>query len=207
MPICWCGATSPRAAGLLREYGWHRPEAPSGDTTADDGHQLSTFVRDGVQVEVHWNIEGERNPFAIDVAALWRRSRSVRIADAPARVLAPEDLLLHVCLHASYNHGWLPFLQGLRPLCDIDACIARFGSDIDWGVFVRRAQSWKAGDCVSLALILARDLVSANVPEGSIMRLAPRGIDPRIVQTAQRLVLGDYYGGILRSLPVSAGHG
>ncbi len=191
-----------RSVGLLREGGWEQPDAPAGETAADDGHQLPTFVRAGVPIEVHWNIEDERCPLSIDVDALWRRSRTALVAGAPARALAPEDLLLHVCLHASYNHGWLPFAQGLRPLRDIASCITHFGPGLDWGVVVRRAQEWKAGHCVWLSLVLARDLVSANVPEQPIARLAPRGADSRTVRTARRLTLGDYYGDVLRSLPV-----
>jgi hypothetical protein len=192
----------PRAVELLNQAGWHQPDAPAGDMVAGSGHQLATFVRDGTHLEIHWTIEDERSPFDIDVEAIWRRARSVPIAGAPAFALAPEDLLLHVCLHASYNHGWLPFNQGLRPLCDVRASIMHFGEELDWNVFTSRAREWKVDCCAWLTLVLARDLVAISVPEGSIARLAPRPVERNIVDAARQLVLGDHYDEVLRLLPV-----
>ena len=59
----------------------------------------------------------------------------------PARVLCPEDLLLHLCLHTGGDEHD-PFLLGLRPLCDIDGVIRR--QTVDWDALGARARSWRA---------------------------------------------------------------
>jgi len=63
-----------RAARVLQALGWRQ-----GAPLAEGGHQLSTFELEGVQVELHWSIEDDAGPFAIDVAGLWERAVPARI--------------------------------------------------------------------------------------------------------------------------------
>ncbi len=56
------------------------------------------FVRGPIMVEPHWSITARRFPFAIDYEALWTRSEVRDLFGARVRVLAPEDLLLILCV-------------------------------------------------------------------------------------------------------------
>jgi hypothetical protein len=151
---------------------------------------------------VHWNIEDDESPFAIDVNGLWQRTRPVQIAGVFALALAPEDQLLHLCLHASYNHGWLQFEAGLRPLIDIGATLRHFAHRIDWDVFAQRAFDWKVQRCAWLTLTLASCLLGADVPERVVTALAPQSGDRAVVDDAVKLALGNYYAEVTQALPV-----
>ncbi|HEU0203063.1 MAG TPA: nucleotidyltransferase family protein, partial [Burkholderiaceae bacterium] len=150
-----------RTAALLRELGWCQPAGNAAAPPPVAGHQLPTFVLAGVQIEIHWAIEDEESPFRVDTPGLWCRAVPVRIAGASAFGLAPEDLLLHLCLHTAYGHGWLQFSGGLRHLCDIAATIRHYRGRLDWTAFVSRAHSWGIARSAWLALAVARELVRA----------------------------------------------
>jgi Uncharacterised nucleotidyltransferase len=192
----------PRVDQTLRSLGWDQPVAD--DATAPRqarGHQLQTFVRDSARIEVHWSIEDDDSPFAIDVDGLWQRAHPVQVAGVSALALAPEDLLLHLCLHASYNHGWLQFEAGLRPLVDIDATLQHFAHRVDWDVFTQRAFGWKVQRCAWLTLTLANYLLGADVPERVVAALAPEAVNRDVVDSAVTLALSNYYAEVTHTLP------
>ena len=192
----------PRVDQILRRLGWDQPLAD--DATAPrqpGGHQLPTFVRDSARIEVHWSIEDDDSPFAIDVDGLWQRAHPVQVAAVAGLALAPEDLLLHLCLHASYNHGWLQFEAGLRPLVDIEATLRHFAHRIDWDVFTQRAFGWKVQRCVWLTLTLANCLLGADVPERILAALAPQAVDRNVVDSAVTLAVTNYYAEVTHALP------
>lgn len=81
-------------------------------------------------VEMHWNIMPALERFNIDADDLWARTRHEIIAGQKAHVLSPEDLLLHISLHAC-KEG---FFRGLRSLLDISKIIQHYGEGIDWGI-------------------------------------------------------------------------
>src|SRR5512143_4009558 len=186
-----------RAAQALREMGW-RQEA--GQRTS--AHQLGTFELEGVQVELHWTIEDDGAPFAIDVAGLWSRAVPARIGRAQALARSPADLLLHLCLHTAYGHGWKQFDGGLRQLADIAAVVRHRGSALEWHDVALRAEAWGAQRCVALCLVTARDLVRAEVPQAVLDRLTQP--HSRWMQLARELSLGSHYAELVRCLPVFA---
>jgi hypothetical protein len=187
-----------RVASVMQARGWRQPH-PLASTAA--GHQLPTFVRDAVQVEIHWGIEDDASPFTIDVEGLWQRACRMRIAGVPTLALSPEDLMLHLCLHTSYGHSWLQFDGGLRAFCDIAASLEHYASRFDWDAFVQRAHAWRVANCAWLTLVLARDLVGAVVPQQPLGALAAGHMDPNLVHVARGLALNDHYVRLASALP------
>ena len=100
----------------------------------------------------------------------------------------PEDLLLHLCIHASHHHQ---FSCGLRCFYDIAETVARLGPALRWEVLVERTvlRGWQRG--VYLALHLAGELSGAEVPRDILERLRPADLTDDIVATALALVLTD----------------
>ncbi len=186
-----------RVTRLLRDQGWRQ----SGGDAQITGHQLPTFVLDRAMLEIHWAIEDDGSPFDIDIDGLWRRASEMRLAGVPTLALAPEDLLLHLCLHASYSHGWLQFSGGLRPLCDIALTVRHYAGRFDWEAFVHRADTWRVRNCVWLTLVLTRDLLRAAIPGDILDRLAPATLDAGWVETAKCLTLGAHYTELSATLP------
>jgi hypothetical protein len=135
---------------------------------------------DATVVSVHWTIEDPRSPFTIDPDLLWARSQSVRMADQPARILSPEDYLLHLCLHAAYRHG---FETPARCYYDLALMTAHFAG-VDWNALVERAQQWGCPRLVYAAYEITRDLFGVGAPEEVTARLGGTPSDRDAVRIA-----------------------
>jgi hypothetical protein len=100
-------------------------------------------------VELHWKaFRGEwlRWTTRIDEAPLW--ARKVPLDGSSATQLAPEDALLHTCLHFSINHQMSGL--GLRPFIDLE--LIRDTYRIDWDTVVQRARAWRVVTATWLVL-------------------------------------------------------
>ena len=171
-----------RASQLLRQSGYvsTEPDRPG------DAHLPPLFKPPGPRIELHWTLMPSRLPFQVDTPGLWTRSQPFSLAGLPARVLCPEDLLLHLCLHTGGDEHD-PFLLGLRPLCDIDGVIRR--QTVDWDALGARARSWRAARCATLALELAVELLGAPVPPAALARLRAPGWDLQWLELAREQAL------------------
>ncbi|RIK58724.1 hypothetical protein DCC62_29230, partial [candidate division KSB1 bacterium] len=102
--------------------------------------------------------------------------------------LCPEDLLLHLCIHASYHHQ---FRFGLRSLCDIAEIIRHYHSRLDWEQLRKRAEEWGVTKCVYLTLRLTNKLLEANVPHDVLQHLRPKELRHSFVAMSEAFTLGD----------------
>ena len=144
----------PAAVALLRGAGFEPEER------AD--HAWS-FRR----AEVPWRLELHRRLtscgrlFPLDVEGLWSRRRG----DAPG----PEDLLLQLALHATFQHGRVLSLiqhEDVRRLLETEA--------LDVDLLERLAREQRAGRALGAALDAAQRVLGARVPE----RLRRTFVDP-----------------------------
>ncbi len=130
--------------------------------SADEHHLPRMFSPHNTVVEVHWNITWPRDQYSLsDLDGLWDRAQTLGVANIEVLGLAPEDLLLHLCIHAAYQHM---FYTGLRPACDIAATIQAYRNELDWSQVVARARQWQWDPGVHLMLRLAQACLDADVP-------------------------------------------
>lgn len=177
-------------AGAVLQHLGFRPLSPyrvSHDGVPYAFHHLPRFVKAGARpVEIHWHVMAPTWTGSIawtDISELWDRAVPARIAGVDAQVLSPEDLLLHLCIHATYLHmGEF----GARPWCDIAETIRRHHGRLAWEEVTTRAARWHGCRGVYLALRLARDLVGAAVPDEVLQVLAPVEFDDQILTIAMR---------------------
>ncbi|QQS54718.1 MAG: nucleotidyltransferase family protein [Candidatus Competibacteraceae bacterium] len=134
-------------------------------------------------VEVHWAIRLAAGKDGMDSEELWQNARAVRIAEVDAATLSVEDFLLHLCLHASYQHE---FDFGLRALCDIAVFIERFALEIDWPTLCTRVSRhrWRKG--VYLILYLASARIGAAVPAEVLTALEPADLSAGVIEQVER---------------------
>ena len=101
-------------------------------------YHLAPYIHQekNIILEVHWNVT-KRFPLNID--SWWQRSRIAKIAGCPVRVLSPNDLFLHLCIHIS-NHGFRKI--HLRDLCDIYEMIKCHGEEIKWARFRKEIEHY-----------------------------------------------------------------
>lgn len=158
------------AVTLIRDRGYASRSTSAG--LAEQSKHAPRLEANGrAPIEVHWSLTGPHEPYAVPPDEFWSRSVSITIAGTPMRGLSTEDLLLHLCLHTSYQHQ---FELGLRPMADI-AALLDVRRDVDWNAVASRAHTygWRRGVHVTLAL--ARELARAPVPSSVFHRLAADG--------------------------------
>jgi hypothetical protein len=141
-------------------------------------------------IEIHWALTTPSKFSNITAAGFWERSRPTTVAGVGARVLSPEDLLLHLCLHTA-SDGEGPFRLGLKPLCDIAAVVHCWQEEIAWQQIQSRAIEWQAGRCVYMALWLAEEMLAAGIPDAVLESLRPADLDEHWAALAvNQVVLG-----------------
>jgi hypothetical protein len=154
-------------------------------TTSKHAPRLS---RGKAAVELHWTIFAPGHVSVRELNALWARAAPATVAGVEALALCTEDLLVHACGHAAYDHR---FEFGLRPLCDIDRIVRKSGDAICWTAVVDRAVEWNWRRGVYLALHLARELLGTAVPDDVLGSLEPSPLDDGIVSSAAQMVFTD----------------
>ena len=176
-------ADLPRAYAALLDLGRTHRQPQAGASSAEDSHRGLTV---GAGIDLCWTFDVPGGRSRLDTACLWDRARPATIAGVEVLALSPEDLLLHLCLHAAHRHG---LGDGLRPLCDVCETILRFQSEIDWTQVVERAHVWGASRYVGLMLHLARGMLGADVPDEVLEQLVPGGISLPVLEAARESVL------------------
>jgi len=176
-----------RAEEKLLEMGYSSSRDREIEEICAELHQLPALTKPDASVEIHWTIEFPTSPFTIDVDGLWKRAQAETVAGIKTLVLSPEDLLLHLCLHAAFHHI---FQFGLRPLYDIWETLRHY--DIDWEQVGLRSREWGANNSIYLALYLAKTEFGIAVPNEVLDTLKPENFDPRLVSWAKEEVLGQF---------------
>lgn len=175
----------PRVEQVLTGLGYHPQEIRSARDYSVHRHLLP-FVRAGAfPIEIHRTID-ESGQFEIDVEGLWGRARAARIAGVEALVLSPEDLLLHLCLHTAFQHG---FRVPLRQICDLAETVQRYGPELDWRGLVRTAETSGLGKVCYYALAVAESLLGAAIPAETLAALQASGGDERMVAVIREYLL------------------
>jgi len=146
------------------------PTVPNRIVGNDNNEFVYVMPRREVCLEIHWSILSPRFPFPIDTEGQWERSRHAVIAGVDAAVFCPEDILLHLCLHAGCTHGFEP---GLKLFCDIVEIVRHAGATMDWQLVRRLTREWGIGKPVYLTLRLTRELLGVKIPEGYLDELCP----------------------------------
>ena len=174
-----------RAAAILQADGYRPRREYSVAAVVAHTHHLPPFAMRGrTSVELHWTILPPSPRYAVRPDELFTHAVPCSVGTARTLGLAPDHLLLHQCLHASYRHL---FAGGLGPVCDIAGVIERHGSTLDWDALAATAQRWRVAPGVSGALRVASDLVGAAVPAAALDELGP--VDPAILATCRAQML------------------
>lgn len=140
----------------------------------------------GVVVEIHWALASPRAAIQVDVGGLWQRSTPGQVAGCSVRLLAPEDMLLHLGLHTSLSER---FFGGLRHLMDISEMVTRFRGEIDWASLAMRAAEWGGAPFIYLTLRVADDLLEIGNMDDVLAAMRPAQFDDALVAAARQRVL------------------
>jgi hypothetical protein len=159
-----------RAGRILLTLGY-KPYFSAWENMLKTYHHLPPFTnKSGAMIELHWDIVAPDSPIKVDLDGLWERACLIKVDNVEVRAFSPEDLFLHLCIHACVH---LQTGLDLIPLCDIAGLIKTSGDKIDWQIVIERATRWGGQKCVYLMLLLVRELLGAAPPDKIMSEIKP----------------------------------
>jgi hypothetical protein len=143
--------------------------------------QVMFFAAKGrAPIEPHWALCQRTLAFDLDYEGLWRRAIEVRFEGRSVLCFAPEDMLIALALNGAKDE-W----SRLQPICDVAEFI-RVKPDLAWPVALERAQSQGVLRVMRIALLLARDVMGARLPDAAEPALAGDAVAPRLAAEVRR---------------------
>jgi hypothetical protein len=134
----------------------------------------------GRMVEPHSSLEESWFGLKVDITpGVRERAIPVTLAGQPAQVLAPDDLLLHICVHFCFH-----LIQGAPAMVQLtDVLAITQAGGIHWPTFCQQAITKRAAPYALASLSLGQKLLSAPVPAEVLTQLrqaTPRPLRQRI---------------------------
>ena len=157
------------ARSILRDLGYRQAPAPTFTTLVHEFHDPPWYLGNGpdqVTLELHRALWSERFT-RIPIDQIWERTSVRPFLAGSARLLAAEDLLLHLAIHRSRSP------LRLRWVVDVAEAVGRHGDEIDWPAVVGRARHGGAATVLWVVLDLADRLLDAPVPVAPLRALRP----------------------------------
>jgi Uncharacterised nucleotidyltransferase len=178
---------------VLSTLGYERRSVAAGqsDLQHDDGpYQVFVKRRTLCRVDLQWVMAHQHFSFRLDRPEFWARRVAVAFQNQTVPGLAPEDLLIVLCVHGS-KHAW----EHLKWVCDV-AELVRSHPNFDWNQVFVRASTWRCRRMLYLGLAVAHLLLGTPLPAAVLERLEA---DVEVMALAHRMpagLLSDAYEGI-----------
>jgi hypothetical protein len=155
------------AQDVLLAAGYERRD-PSSDPEAGDHEEgpYHVFVkpRTVFRVDLQWVMAHQHFSFLMDRPEFWDNRTSVILEGKPVQGLAPEELLILLCVHGS-KHAW----EQLKWVCDV-AEVLRANPGLDWNRIFACASAWGCRRLVHIGLTMAQLVLDAPVAEAAQVR-------------------------------------
>ncbi len=153
----------PKAKELLTSLGY-RPDyqlTPAQEAAFLRYEREYTFVHNDTSdiLELHWQLAPRTLSVSVNTDHVWERLMQVSLGGHTVLAFSPEDLLMYLCAHGS-GHLW----ARLAWICDVAQVIDVY-EGMDWEQLVTRASASGSERILFLGLLLASDLLEANLPE------------------------------------------
>lgn len=148
----------PMIDAALREGGFRAGAALEMADLPGEHHIVYAAPAGGLAVEVHWRLS-RHVADGIDLDELWGRSLSAQLGEAPARCMAPSDLLPYLSSHLAHHLYW----TSLNQIWDMAEVLMAEGPLLDWAASWEAARRWKLENSMALALELMRSILAPPV--------------------------------------------
>jgi hypothetical protein len=138
------------------------------------------FTRDANRsiVEIHWRVSARLFSSPLDEDSVWENPRTDTFEGMQINALAPDDLLLSLCVHGA-KHLW----ERLSWIADI-AQLLEVHPHLNWASLLERARRTGTERMLLLGVYVAHDLLGARLPEQAEGAMQA---DPEIVRLAERI--------------------
>lgn len=155
------------AQAILVTLGYERRDMvdEQSDEHDDGPHQVFVKRRSLCRVDLQWVMAHQHFAFQLDRPEFWARQVSVAFENRTVPGLAPEDLLIVLCVHGS-KHAW----DHLKWVCDV-AELLRTHPNMDWDSVLSSSSAWGCQQLVMMGLSIAHRLLDAPLPDEVLARL------------------------------------
>jgi len=117
-----------------------------------------TSSRRGTMIDIQWRLSSSVLPFDVDIEDMLSNRILVHPGGKEIPTARLEDSLLLICVHGSRHH-W----SSLKWLTDV-AGLINLNPQIDWELVLRQARALNCQRVLSHSLLLACDLMGAQLP-------------------------------------------
>ncbi len=93
--------------------------------------------------------------------------------------MAPEDQVLHVIYHATFQH---PFI-GLLQLCDVTELVKLKESELNWQVLLKTSKNGRIATAAYYFLSSSKKLLGAPIPDWVLKALTPNLLKRNLLDT------------------------
>ncbi len=128
-----------------------------------DCHHLSPMIKNGVSVEVHTKLHKEIEAYQVKTADLWNNTERAEINGAGISVLAPNHLLIHLCLHLD-KHFVSAKVQ-FTCYTDITNILGIYEKETDWEGLEKLCDEYNCIESFFKHIILSAKFFNAPVPD------------------------------------------
>jgi hypothetical protein len=139
-------------------------EEPGERNHGEGPHHVYIKKRGLSRVDLQWLMAHQHFAFRLDRPEVWQRRIPIVFENHTIQGLAPEDLLIVLCVHGS-KHAW----EQLKWVCDVAELLR--SQPVDWEQCFARATHWRCRRMLSMGLFLAHRLLDAPLPQMVLERL------------------------------------
>ena len=107
------------------------------------------------------------------------KARPRKVVCSNILVMVPEDQVLHVIYHATFQH---PFI-GLLQLCDVAELIKLKENELDWQVLVKTSRNGRMATAAYYFLSSSKKLLGAPIPDWVLKALTPNLLKRSLLDT------------------------
>lgn len=123
-------------------------------------------------INIHWDLTAParfKGTTKINTQQMISRARPGKVAYSNILIMAPEDQILWVIYHATFQH---PFI-GLLQLCDVAELIKLKENELDWQVLLKTSRNGRITTAAYCFLSSSKKLLGAPIPDWVLKALAP----------------------------------
>ncbi len=133
-------------------------------------------------INIHWDLTAParfKGATKINTQQMVSKARPGKVACGNILVMAPEDQILHVIYHATFQH---PFI-GLLQLCDVAELIKLKENELDWQVLLKTSRNGRIATATYYLLSSSKKLLGAPIPDWVLTALAPNLLKRSLLDT------------------------
>jgi Uncharacterised nucleotidyltransferase len=136
---------------------WSRSRDEVNGSPSDEPYHVFVKKNSPTPVDLQWVMAHEQFAFRLDRADIWGRCLSISINGSLVNTLAPEELLIVLCVHGS-KHAW----ERLKWVTDVAELVR--SQQLNWKRVLSTATKWKCRRMLLLGLELANQLMETPLP-------------------------------------------